>query len=129
MTAPSRIHEWDLWYPKAGATGMPFARGRMDPRQLLLVHAAPPVLTVVVRDGEGRVLAEGRDLEATRESPICKLQVAFPTITREDIWPTEQDLGCAVILAGGEIGILTSWWNAPDQSEWRWQIELYNHRG
>jgi hypothetical protein len=32
-----------------------------------------------------------------------------------------------VILPGGEIGILTAWWNADDGSEWRWSIELRNH--
>ena len=24
--------------------------------------------------------------------------------------------------------ILVSWWNAEDESEWRWQVEFYNHR-
>ena len=23
---------WDLWYPEAGATGVPIARGRLNPR-------------------------------------------------------------------------------------------------
>jgi hypothetical protein len=32
-----------------------------------------------------------------------------------------------VILPGGEAGILKSWWHADDHSEWRWQIEFYNH--
>ena len=36
---------WDLWYPKAAATGVPFARGRLDATEILFVHAAPPVLT------------------------------------------------------------------------------------
>src|SRR5260370_23500986 len=33
---------WDLWYPEAGATGVPFARGRLNPTEVLWVHAAPP---------------------------------------------------------------------------------------
>ncbi|MGH2534880.1 MAG: hypothetical protein ACRDJW_21680 [Thermomicrobiales bacterium] len=49
-------------------------------------------------------------------------------ITRADLWPDESDVGQPVILPGGEIGILLSWWNAADGSEWRWRIELYNHR-
>jgi hypothetical protein len=49
------------------------------------------------------------------------------SITREDRWPAESDLGALVLLPGGEVGTLTSWWNADDGSEWRWQIELYNH--
>ena len=37
------------------------------------------------------------------------------------------DLGRLVILPGGEAGILKSWWHADDHSEWRWQLEFYNH--
>jgi hypothetical protein len=48
-------------------------------------------------------------------------------IEREDRWPTEADLGALVILPGGEVGRLTRWWNADDGSEWRWQVEFYNH--
>jgi hypothetical protein len=32
-----------------------------------------------------------------------------------------------VLLAGGEVGGLTAWWNAPDYAAWRWSIELCNH--
>lgn len=124
----SRTHEWDLWYPKAGATGIPFARGRLAPTPVLLVHAAPPVLTVTVRDAEGHVVAAAQDLEATGETPIARLRVDYQAISREDIWPGELDLETPVLLPGGEVGILKAWWNAPDRSEWRWQIELYNHR-
>jgi hypothetical protein len=123
-----RTHEWDLWFPQAGATGLPFARGRLDPTPVLLVHAAPRVLTVTVRDAEGRVVAEAHELEATADTPIARLRVDYPVITREDIWPGPADLGSPVLLPGGEVGILKSWWHAPDESEWRWQIELYNHR-
>jgi hypothetical protein len=49
-------------------------------------------------------------------------------VEREDVWPTEADIGRPVILPGGEVGILQSWWNAKDGSEWRWQAEFYNHR-
>ena len=50
------------------------------------------------------------------------------TITRLDLWPEEADIGKPVILPGGDAGILLSWWNAADGSEWRWQVEYYNHR-
>ena len=50
------------------------------------------------------------------------------TRDRENIWPTDDDFGTPVILPGGEIGVLTAWWNAEDESEWRWSIELSNHR-
>jgi hypothetical protein len=32
-----------------------------------------------------------------------------------------------VILPGGEVGTLIRWWNTEDGSEWRWQVEFYNH--
>jgi hypothetical protein len=47
---------------------------------------------------------------------------------REDRWPVTADRGSRVMLPGGEVGVLVAWWNAADGSEWRWQIELYNHR-
>ncbi len=27
-----------------------------------------------------------------------------------------------------DVGRLMQWWNAEDHSEWRWQVEFYNHR-
>jgi hypothetical protein len=119
---------WDVWYPQAGATGLPFARGRVDATDVMLVHAAPPVLSVTVRDADGRVLAEGQNLEATDDTPILQLTRRGDRIERKDIWPGEADLGKLVLLAGGEVGTLRQWWHADDHSEWRWQIELYNHR-
>jgi hypothetical protein len=120
---------WDLWYPKAAATGMPFARGRIDGADELLVHAAPDYLTVHVRDDKGVLLAEGIDLPATDETPIALLTRQGNTITRQDLFPTSAHIGKLVILPGGEVGTLTAWWNAEDRSEWRWQIELYNRKG
>jgi hypothetical protein len=120
---------WDLWYPKAGATGISFARGRIAAgAALMLVHAAPEVLTVTVRSGEGRVLAEGKDLTMTEATPITRLVRRDKHIDREDIWPGVGEIGQLVILPGGEVGTLIQWWHADDHSEWRWQIELYNHR-
>ena len=122
------MEEWDLWYPKAGATGIPFARGRIDGASVMLVHAAPPAVTVTVRDGDGNVVAEGKDLDATDETPIMRLTRNGNRVEREDIWPAEADLGRLALLPGGEVGTLIMWWHAEDHSEWRWQIELYNHR-
>ena len=106
----------DLWYPKAGATGIPFARGRVEGVEVMLVHAAPPVLTVTVRSGDGRVLAEGTDLEQTDDTPITRLTRRGDRIEREDIWPGESDIGRLVLLPGGEAGTLVHWWNAEDHS-------------
>jgi hypothetical protein len=122
------MESWDLWYPDAGATGLPFARGRLDPTDVLWVHAAPPSLNVTVRDGEERVVARGEQLQrAGKRFPLTLLFRRGAAVEREDRWPTQADLGSLVILPGGEVGRLTAWWNADDGSEWRWQVELYNH--
>ena len=119
---------WDLWYPRAAATGMPFARGRLDATDVLLVHAAPEALDVAVRDDDGVLLALGRGLARTAERPMARLTKHGDGIERADLWPEEADLGRPVILPGGEVGILLAWWNAADGSEWRWRVEFYNHR-
>jgi len=33
------LHLWDLWIADAGATGISFARGRLDPTDVMIVHA------------------------------------------------------------------------------------------
>ena len=119
---------WDLWYPDAAAQGLSFARGRLDATDVLLVHAAPARLDVVVRGDDGEVLAQGSGLARTAERPMARLSVRDGQIARKDLWPTGDDLGRPVILPGGEVGILLGWWNAEDGSEWRWQVEFYNHR-
>ena len=123
-----QLQFWDLWYPQAGATGVAFARGRLQATTILLVHAPPPMLTVEVRSERGSRLAFSVDLPQTDDRPIARLTRRGKQITREDIWPTQKDLGQPVLLPGGEVGQLLYWWNAADGSEWRWQIELYNHR-
>jgi hypothetical protein len=117
---------WEVWYPEAAATGLLFARGRLDATDTLLVHAVPNVIAVEVRDEAGRRIAFTKDLHRTLQSPICRLRRDGDQLTREDIWPGEAELGLPVLLHGGEVGILKSWWHAPDRKEWRWQIELYN---
>ena len=119
---------WDLWYPDAAAQGLSFARGRLVATDVLLVHAAPETLDVAVRGDDGAVLAQGKGLARTAERPMARLTFRDGQIGREDLWPTDDDLGRPVILPGGEVGILLGWWNAVDGSEWRWQVEFYNHR-
>lgn len=120
---------WDLWFPEAAATGLPFARGRIDATDVLWVHAAPDVLAVTVRDGDGLPIATGEGLRRHGEKfPTTRLRRSGETIAREDRFPDESDLGSLIILPGGEVGTLTSWWNAPDGSEWRWHVEFYNHK-
>jgi hypothetical protein len=117
---------WDVWYPRAAATGIPVARGRLDAAASLLVHAVPDYITVEVRDDAGNRVAYGKDLPRTLESPMCLLTRDSDRVLREDLWPDESHIGLPVLLPGGEVGILKSWWNAGDRKEWRWQIELYN---
>ncbi len=126
MTASLQI--WDLWYPGAAATGLSFARGRLDATEVLLVHAAPDALDVEVRGDDGRILARGEKLPRTMDTPMARLTRRGDAIDREDIWPSPADIGRPVILPGGEVGTLIEWWNAPDASEWRWRVEFYNHR-
>jgi hypothetical protein len=118
---------WDLWYPNAAAQGLSFARGRLDPTDVILVHAAPDALRVEVRDDDGRRLAFGDQLARTADRPMARLRRDGDRISREDLWPRQDDIGRPVILPGGEVGILRAWWNAPDGREWRWQVEFYNH--
>jgi len=128
MSSNSQLQIWDLWYPQAAATGIPFARGRLAATNVLLVHAPPPMLTVEVRTEDGRRLLYGKDLPQTADRPIARLTIRGEQISREDLWPNESDNGRLIILPGGEVGKLISWWNADDGSEWRWQVEFYNHR-
>ena len=128
MNSMSYLQIWDLWYPTAGASGLAFARGRLDETNILLVHAPPPVLTAEVRSESGKRLAYAQDLAQTADRPMARLTVEGQRIIREDLWPIREDIGRIVILPGGEVGKLVSWWNAKDGSEWRWQVEFYNHR-
>jgi len=119
---------WDLWITDVGATGISFARGRLDSTDVLLVHAAPQKLNVEVRNSEGMVIARGENLSRTADTPMARLRCQGDKITREDIWPTGADLGTRVIVAGGEVGTLQKWWNDTQQQQWRWSLEFYNHR-
>jgi hypothetical protein len=122
---------WELWYPDAGAAGLSFARCRVDSHAVegcVLVHAAPPRLEVVVTDEGGARVARGEGLERHAHGPMSLLVLDGQAVRLEDRWPDQQeDLGRLVILPGGEVGILREWWNAEDHTEWRWQVDFYNH--
>jgi hypothetical protein len=121
-------HLWDLWIADVGATGISFARGRLDPTDTMIVHAPPEKLNVEVRSNDGTVVARGENLSRTADTPMARLRMGGNRITREDIWPNESDYGTLVIVAGGEVGMLRSWWNDAQHQEWRWSLEFYNHR-
>jgi hypothetical protein len=128
MSKRSSLQFWDLWYPQAGATGISFARGRLAATNTLIVHAPPPSLTVEIRSDKGRRLAYGQDLTQTADRPMALLSRRGNRVTRQDCWPTKENIGQFVLLPGGEVGVLIQWWNADDGSQWRWQVEFYNHR-
>jgi hypothetical protein len=124
------VQTWELWYPAAAATGLEFARGRLDATEVLWVHAAPDRLAVTVREGDDRVIARGEPLERQgRYLPMTRLSLNGAEVRREDRWPTADDLGSLVILPGGEVGTLIEWWNAEDGNSWRWRVEFANRRG
>ena len=123
------LETWDLWLPGPGATGLPFARSRINAKDAgdrVLVHAAPQRLQVTVTDAAGVVIARSDRLERHQPGPMSFLLRHGATITLEDGWPTPSDIGRVVLLPGGEAGILKTWWNADDRKEWRWQLEFYN---
>jgi hypothetical protein len=122
------IQIWELWVPKVAAAGLSFSRSRIDAFDVVLVHAAPEKLTVFVRGEDGSLLSQGEDLQATADTPMARLRCTGSKVEREDIWPGEEDIGRVVLLPGGEAGILLDWWNAEDQSEWKWQVEFYNQK-
>ncbi len=122
------IQIWDLWVPDIGSQGLSFARGRLNATDVMIVHAPPEKLNVEIRSDEGMLVATGSNLQRTADTPMARLRRQGDKVTREDIWPTRTDNGTPVIVAGGEVGILQSWWNDPQHQEWRWSLEFYNHR-
>jgi hypothetical protein len=121
------VQTWELYYPEAAATGLPVARARIAPADVVWLHAAPPVLAVTVREGDDRVVARGESLRRDGAYlPMTRLERRGSNVLRQDRWPTDADLGAVVIVPGGEAGILKSWWNASDGREWRWIVEFAN---
>ena len=117
---------WEIRNPDGAAMGLEVARGRSGEHDVMLAHAMPERIDITVIDADGTVIASGHDLRHDAVTPITRLTLEGGTVRRENIWPSPTDLGLPVILPGGEIGLLTSWWNADDGSEWRWSIELHN---
>ena len=119
---------WDVWYPNAGARGLSYALGAMEHNDNVWLHAAPDALRIEVRNESGERIAYVDQLARTSAYfPMTRIIRSGHTFTREDRWPTNADIGAHVLLPGGEVGVLKSWWNAADGSEWRWDIEFYNH--
>lgn len=119
-------HVWELRNPDGGMLGQEWARCVCEATDVLLAHTLPSAVDVVVRDEDDRVVARGTGLEASEQTPMARLRLVDGEVVREQVWPDEQDLGRPVVLPGGEVGLLRTWWHADDRSEWRWQLELHN---
>jgi len=117
---------WDLRNPDGGMLGLEFARAVADECDCMLAHSLPERVNVTVTDEAGNVVASGEELSADGSPPMARLWLRGDHIERENVWPDHSDLGRPVILPGGEVGILQSWWNADDGSAWRWQVEFSN---
>jgi len=126
MALMAGLQNWEVWYPKAAANGLLLARGRCEPTDRMIVHSPADFLTVEVYDDDRNLVAMGRDLPRTLESPMCLLRIEGAKVVREDMWPTDADAGTPVLLPGGEVCILEKWWNSEDRKEWRWTAEFYN---
>lgn len=122
------VHTWEIRSPDGGSTGLEFSRSRIDVAERVLVHAAPSRMNVEVFDESGRLVAKGVKLKSSEHTPMARMTLDGDSVRREQIWPGDEDLGLPVILPGGEVGILTAWWNAEDHTAWRWSIELSNQR-
>lgn len=126
---PGETHIWEVRNPDGGMLGMEVAKSVMAPSSCVLGHAFPERVDIEVRDGEGHLVARAQDLKAGAGStPMARFSIRDGGIEREQIWPDAGDHGRHVILPGGEVGVLKTWWNADDGSEWRWEVEFYNHR-
>jgi len=121
-------HIWDIRNPDGGASGLEFARGRMRAHTDVLAHSLPTTINVIVCSAEGLLVAQATDLHDETPTPMARLRIVGEHIERTNVWPDESDVGKPVILPGGEVGILRSWSNAADGSEWTWTVELHNHR-
>jgi hypothetical protein len=118
------IHIWEI---RASGDDVTFARGQLVAATRVLGHSLPESIDIEVRELDGPTVATAKDLRGKEATPMAELEINDDAIRRKQMWPSDDDLGTPVILPGGEVGILTAWWHAPDHSEWRWTIELHNH--
>jgi hypothetical protein len=125
----AEIYVWTIRSPDGASLGLEFAHCLMDPCDRVLAHALPERADVEVRDENGNRVAKGAGLAGESPAPMSSLTIVDGDVRRENVWPTSEDLGVPVILAGGEVGLLERWWHADDRSEWRWSVEFYNRRG
>ena len=121
---------WDIRTGDGGMNGLEFSRAlTAGGLRRVLVHAAPSQAQVEVTGDDGSHVASGRPEREGDYTPITELSLAEDgRISRREVWPDDSYLGLPVLLAGGEVGVLTAWRHADDRSWWQWSVELSNHR-
>ncbi|MHB8296068.1 MAG: DUF7712 family protein [Acidimicrobiales bacterium] len=120
---------WSIRGRDGAMNGLEFTRAMTAGGfERVLVHAAPAQAFVEVFTAEDELVARG-DIDRKGDySPMTLLSIAG-TVTRQEIWPDESFYGLPVLLAGGEVGALTSWRDSEDHNWWQWSVEFSNHTG
>jgi hypothetical protein len=120
---------WNIRSRDGGMNGLEFTRATTAGGfTRVLIHAAPAQASVEVFADDGGVVARGDVDRAGEYSPITLLTLEGG-LTRKEVWPDDSLLGLPVLIAGGEVGILTEWHHAEDHSWWKWSVEFSNHTG
>ena len=121
---------WNLRTRDGGMNGLEFARcTTAGGFARVLVHAAPAQASVEVIADDGSVVAR-EDLDRDGDySPMTLIVLNGEHIERSEVLPDEELHGLPVLLAGGEVGVLTAWQHAHDHSWWQWSVEFSNHTG
>lgn len=122
------IHIWEIRNPDGGQSGLEVARARLAPHSEVIGHSLPERVDIEIYDEDRALVAKGSDLSSELSSPMARLRIRGTKVERENVWPDESDLEKPVILPGGEVGILKSWWQAEDRSAWCWTVEFSNHK-
>jgi hypothetical protein len=121
---------WSLRSRDGAMNGLEFARcltaGGLE---RVLVHAAPAQMSVEVVDDEHHLVVSGDADRQGDYSPMTELVIGGGRIERGEVWPSEEHEGLAVLLSGGEVGVLTAWRHDEDKTWWQWSVEFSNHTG
>jgi hypothetical protein len=122
--AEGTFHVWELRGADGGSAGFEFARSRIAETASVLVHAAPSVLDVEVFANGEHLVAIGKQLRATEDTPMTRLTIDGTRVRREAMWPGEADHGSIVLMPGGEAGQLQAWTTDPERRRWVWTVEF-----